>query len=54
MTIIHFGPNQLAFLLQGAVWTVVLSLVACLGGGILGLVVALCRVAPIRHARPGC
>jgi polar amino acid transport system permease protein len=46
MTIIPLGPAQLAYLLHGAMWTVVLSLIACLGGGVLGLVVALCRVSP--------
>ena len=51
MTIIPFGPNQLVFLLHGAVWTVVLSLIACLGGGVLGLVVALCRIAPVAALR---
>lgn len=51
MTMIHFGPDQFAFLLQGAVWTVVLSLIACLGGGVLGLVVALCRVALVAGPR---
>ncbi len=51
MTIFQFGPNQLLFLLHGAVWTVVLSLIACLGGGVLGLAVALCRIAPIAALR---
>ncbi len=51
MTLVPLGPNQIAFLLHGAVWTVVLSLIACLGGGGLGMVVALCRVAPLRAVR---
>ena len=51
MTIGALGPNQLAFLLQGAVWTVVLSLIAILGGGVLGLMVALCRVSPLSPVR---
>jgi polar amino acid transport system permease protein len=51
MTIIQFGPNQLAFLLHGALWTVVLSLIACVGGGVLGMVVALCRIAPMAAVR---
>lgn len=51
MTMIQFGPNQLAFLLQGAVWTIALSLIACLGGGALGMAVALCRVAPVAAVR---
>lgn len=51
MTMVQFGPNQLAYLLQGAAWTVALSLIACLGGGALGMVVALCRVAPMVGVR---
>ena len=51
MTMIQFGPAQFAFLLQGAVWTVALSLIASLGGGALGLLVALCRVAPVAAVR---
>lgn len=51
MTIIALGPDQLAYLLQGAVWTVLLSLIACLGGGVLGMVVALCRVSPVAAVR---
>jgi polar amino acid transport system permease protein len=35
---------QLHFLLQGLLWTVVLSLVAFTGGGLLGFVVAILRV----------
>lgn len=42
----HLNAHHLAFLLQGAVWTVVLSLIACLGGGLLGFVVALARISP--------
>ena len=51
MTFVQLGPAQLAFLLQGAEWTVALSLIACLGGGALGLAVALCRVAPVAALR---
>lgn len=43
--------NHLVFLLQGAGWTVVLSLIAFIGGGLLGLVVALCRVSPLKAVR---
>jgi polar amino acid transport system permease protein len=42
----HLNGNHIAYLLQGTVWTIALSLIACGGGGLLGLVVALCRVAP--------
>ena len=41
----EFGPRDLLFLLGAARWTVVLSLIACLGGGVLGLVVALARIS---------
>jgi polar amino acid transport system permease protein len=43
--------NHLLFLLQGAAWTVGLSLIAFVGGGLLGLVVALCRVSPVKAVR---
>jgi polar amino acid transport system permease protein len=48
------GPlnaNHLAFLLQGALWTVVLSVAAFIGGGMLGFIVALCRVSTNRILR---
>jgi polar amino acid transport system permease protein len=48
------GPlnaNHLTFLLQGALWTVVLSVAAFIGGGLLGFVVALCRVSTSRILR---
>ncbi len=47
----HLNLNHLVFLLQGALWTVVLSFIACLGGGLLGFGVALCRVAPVAWLR---
>jgi len=37
--------------LHGALWTIGLSLIAFLGGGAFGLVVALCRISPIRLVR---
>lgn len=40
-----FGFTHLQFLLQGALWTVALSACALLGGGLLGLIIALCRVS---------
>lgn len=39
------NANHIAFLLQGAVWTVVLSLIALCGGGLVGFALALCRVS---------
>jgi polar amino acid transport system permease protein len=51
MPIVHFNINHIDFLLWGAVWTVALSVIACVGGGILGMAVALCRVSPSRFLR---
>jgi polar amino acid transport system permease protein len=48
---IAFNANHLVFLLQGAGWTLVLSLMAFLGGGLLGFIVALCRISPLRPLR---
>ena len=45
------NSNHLLFLLQGASWTLGLSLIAFIGGGLLGLVVALCRVSPVKAVR---
>jgi polar amino acid transport system permease protein len=48
--------NQLIFLLQGTLWTVVLALCGFIGGGILGLIIALLRVskrAPLRWLGAG-
>jgi len=46
-----FGINQLIFLLQGAEWTIVLSLLAFLFGGIAAFVVALARISANRLIR---
>lgn len=46
-----FNANHLVFLLQGAVWTLVPSLIAFVGGGVAGFIVALCRISPIRPLR---
>lgn len=40
-----FGFTHLQFLLEGALWTVALSVCALLGGGLMGLLIALCRVS---------
>lgn len=45
------NANHLLYLLQGAAWTLGLSLIAFIGGGLLGLVVALCRVSPLKAVR---
>jgi polar amino acid transport system permease protein len=39
------GPNELFFLLQGLKWTLALTLIGFIGGGVFGLCVALGRVA---------
>lgn len=46
-----FGPNELIFLLEALRWTVALTLVAFVGGGMGGFIVALARVSPARPAR---
>lgn len=38
--------NHLMFLGQGALWTVGLSTIALVGGGIAGFIIALCRISP--------
>jgi polar amino acid transport system permease protein len=38
--------NHLIFLGQGALWTVGLSVIALVGGGVAGFIVALCRISP--------
>jgi polar amino acid transport system permease protein len=42
----HLNATHLQFLLEGALWTIVLSLVALIGGGLVGLCVALARISP--------
>ena len=46
-----FNANHLQFLLQGAGWTLLLSLIAFVGGGLVGFIVALCRISPLRALR---
>ena len=46
-----FGPNELLFLIEALRWTVLLTLVAFIGGGIGGFLVALARTSPSRPAR---
>jgi polar amino acid transport system permease protein len=46
-----FNANHLTFLMQGALWTVVLSLIAFIGGGLCAFGVALARVSPHRAVR---
>ncbi len=46
MPAMPFNADQIAYLLQGAVWTIVLSVIACIGGGLLGFLVAMMRITP--------
>jgi len=45
------GLPQIAFLLEGLKWTVLLTLISFVGGGIFGLLVALARTAEIKALR---
>jgi polar amino acid transport system permease protein len=49
--VIGLTPEQLLFLLRGFGWTIVLSLLAFAGGGVLGFVLALTRVYAPRPLR---
>lgn len=46
-----FNANHLSFLLEGALWTVCLSLISFLGGGAAGVLVALARISRWRPLR---
>jgi polar amino acid transport system permease protein len=46
-----FGTNELLFLLKAIPWTLALSFGALVGGGLLGIVVAILRTAPARPLR---
>lgn len=46
-----FAVGYLVFLLQGALWTVGLSIIALCWGGASAMVVALCRISPWRPLR---
>ena len=46
-----FNIHHLYFLLAGAAWTICLSLIAFVGGGLAGGVVALCRISPLKPVR---
>ncbi len=46
-----FNANHLSFLLEGALWTVCLSLISFLGGGVAGALVALARISRWRPLR---
>jgi polar amino acid transport system permease protein len=46
-----FNLDHMQFLVRGAAWTIGLSLIAFVGGGVLGFLVALCRVSGLRSVR---
>ncbi len=46
-----FNSNHFVFLMMGAVWTLALTMLAFVSGGVLGFVVSLCRVSPLRALR---
>ncbi len=43
-----FGSPEFLFLLQGLKWTVLLTIISFIGGGIIGLAIALARVSPVK------
>ncbi|WP_114948265.1 amino acid ABC transporter permease [Microvirga calopogonii] len=45
------NANHLMFLGYGALWTIGLSLIGLLGGGIAGFIIALCRISPSHIVR---
>jgi polar amino acid transport system permease protein len=47
----HLNINHLMFLGQGALWTIGLSVIALIGGGIVGFVIALARISPLKSVR---
>lgn len=47
----EFSVTHALFIIKAAQWTILLSLVAFIGGGILGLFVALCRTAKSKGVR---
>lgn len=51
MSLRDFGPNELMFLLLATRWTILLAIIAFLGGGAIGLVIAGLRVAPNKFVR---
>jgi len=44
----EFGGADIAYLIEATRWTVLLALVAMVGGGLLGIVVAVLRVIPFK------
>lgn len=51
MSLRDFGPNEFMFLLMATRWTILLALIAFVGGGIIGIIIAALRVMPFAAAR---
>ena len=51
MSLRDFGFNEFWFILMAAQWTILLALIAFIGGGAVGMVIAALRVAPARPLR---
>lgn len=51
MSLRDFGVNEVWFILLATRWTILLALIAFVGGGALGFVIAALRVAPLRPLR---
>jgi polar amino acid transport system permease protein len=51
MTLRTFGSNEFCFLLQALQWTILLTVIALIGGGLLGFAVALARTSPVKAMR---
>jgi polar amino acid transport system permease protein len=47
------GPPQILLMMQGLKWTLLLSVIAFIGGGLGGFIVALCRTSKFRILRAG-
>lgn len=47
----HLNANHLMFLGQGALWTIGLSVIALIGGGLVGFAIALARISPLTPVR---
>ncbi|PRD44764.1 amino acid ABC transporter permease [Phyllobacterium phragmitis] len=51
MTFRTFGPDEFLFLLSGLQWTVLLTIIALIGGGVTGFLIALARVSSLQWLR---
>ncbi|TCU29249.1 amino acid ABC transporter membrane protein 2 (PAAT family) [Rhizobium azibense] len=51
MTLRTFGFDEFGFLLQALQWTILLTVIALVGGGLLGFGLALARTSPVKAVR---